>query len=46
MICFDDGTDEDCYKRINQTVLDDNVMNMYFIIMEGDYDAIYTDDFL
>ena len=41
---FDDGTDEEDYKQINQTILDDNVMNMYLIIMEGKYGDIDADD--
>ena len=41
----DDGTDEDYYKHINQTILDGNVMNMSLIIMEGKYCAIDADDY-
>ena len=42
---LDDGTDEEYNKNINKNILDDNVMNMSLIIMEGKYDAIDTDDF-
>ena len=41
---LDDGTDEEIYEKINQTILDGNVMNMYLIITEGKYGAIDTDD--
>ena len=44
MIFLDDGTDEEYYERINQTILCGNVMNMSLIITEGKYGAIDTDD--
>ena len=44
MISLDDGTDEEYYEKINLTILDENVMNMSLIIMEGKYGAIDTDD--
>ena len=43
---FDNVTYEEKYKHINKTILDGNVMNMYLIIMEGNYGAIDADDFL
>ena len=46
MIYFDDGTYEENYEHINQTIIDGNVMNMYLIIMEGKYGIIDTDDSL
>ena len=36
----DYGIDEEDYEDINQTILDDNVLNMSLIIMEGKYCAI------
>ena len=45
MIHFlDDVTDEEYYKNINQIIPDGNLMNVYFIVMEGKYGAINTDD--
>ena len=44
MIFLDDGTDEEIYKHINLTIIDGNVMNMFYIILEGKYGAIDTDD--
>ena len=41
---MDEGTDEEYYENINQTMVDGNVMNMSLIIMEGKYGTIYTDD--
>ena len=41
---LDDGTDEEYYKNNNRNILDGNVMNMSFIIIEGKYGAIDTDD--
>ena len=43
---LDDGTDEEYYKNINQTILDGNVMNTYLIIIEEKYGAIDTDYYL
>ena len=45
MNVLDDGTDEEYYKNINQTILDGNVMNMSLIILEGKYGAIDTNDY-
>ena len=42
---LDDGTYEEDYKHINQTILDGNAMNMSLIIMEGHYGAIDYDDY-
>ena len=41
---FDDGTDEEYYKHINQTVIAGNVINMFFIGMEGNYCSVDADD--
>ena len=41
---FDYGTYEEQYKHINQTILDDNVMNIYLIILEGNFGDIDADD--
>ena len=46
MIFFEDGTNEEDNEHINKTILDGNVMNMYLIIMEGNYGAIDADDSL
>ena len=40
-----DGTENLEYECINQTILNGNVMNMTLIIMEGNYGAIYADDY-
>ena len=40
MVFFGDGTDEETYKHINQSILYGNLMNMYFIVMEVNYDDI------
>ena len=45
MIFLVDGTYEEYYQHINQTILDGNVMNMYLIFMEGKYGAIDFDDY-
>ena len=42
---FDDGTDEEYYEHINQTIIDGDVMNMYLIVMERNYGAINADDY-
>ena len=42
---LDDGTDEEIYEHINQTIIDGNVMNMSLIITEGKYGAIDADDY-
>ena len=39
-----DGTDEEYYENINQTILDGNAMNISLIIMEEEYDAVDNDD--
>ena len=44
MIFFDDITDEEDYEHINQNIIGGNVLNMYLIIMEGNYGAIDADD--
>ena len=44
MIFFDDETDEEYCKHINQNILDVNVMNMSLIVMEGNYGDIYSDN--
>ena len=44
IIVLDDGTEEEIYKQINQDILDDNVINMYLIIMEQKYSPIDNDD--
>ena len=41
---LDDRIDEEEYERINPIILDANAMNMYYIIMEGNYGAIDADD--
>ena len=41
---LDDGTDEEDYKHINQTIIDGNGMNMSLIIMEVHYGAIDSDN--
>ena len=41
---IDDGTDEEHYKLINQTILDGNVMNIYLVVMVRKYGAIDADD--
>ena len=41
---LNDRKDEEYYKNINQTILGSNVINMYLIIMEGNYGAIDADD--
>ena len=41
---LDEGTDEEYDENINQTIFDGNVMNMSFIITEGKYGAIDSDD--
>ena len=45
MISLYDVTGGEIYKNINRTILDVNVTNIYWIIMGGKYDAIYTDDY-
>ena len=44
MNLVDDGTDEEYYKQINQIILGVNVMNMYWINLEGKYGAIGADN--
>ena len=39
-----DGTDEEYYKHTNKTIVDGNVINVYFIIMEGYCGDIDDDD--
>ena len=41
---LDDGKHEEFYEHVNWMIFDGNVMNMYLIIMEGTYGAIYTYD--
>ena len=43
MIFFNDGTYEENYKRINQTILDGNLINMSLVIMEGNCGAVDSD---
>ena len=45
MISLYDVIGGEIYEDINQTILDVNVTNIYWIIMGGKYDAIYTDDY-
>ena len=40
---FYDGTDEEDYEKINQTIIYGDVMNMSLITMEGDYGDIDAD---
>ena len=46
MIFLYDVKDEEYYKHINITILDGNVMNVYLIVMEGNYGSIDADDCL
>ena len=41
---LNDGKDEKYHKHINLTIVSGNVMDMYLIIMEGNYGAIDDDD--
>ena len=43
MIFFNDGTYEENYKHINQTILDGNLINMSLVIMEGNCGAVDSD---
>ena len=40
----DYGTGEEYYEQINQTIIDDNMMGISLISMEGKYGAIDADD--
>ena len=43
---IDDGTDEKKYKRINQNIIDGNVMNISLIVIEVNYGDIDADDYI
>ena len=46
MDCIDDGRYNVDYERINRTLLDGTFMNTYLIVVEGNYNSIYDDDYI